>query len=66
MRKVCGGIMSVFNEVSVVSNYATNALDEELQWYGERGYKLVSTEIAKNKHGVEVMYLFFIKEERQA
>ena len=61
MRKVCGGIMSVFNEVSVVSNYATNALKETLERYGELGFKLVNVVMAKNQYDVDTMYLFFIK-----
>ena len=51
------------NTVCILSNYATNALEECLRYYGEQGYTLVSTEIAKNKYDVEVMYLFFTKKE---
>lgn len=50
------------NLVETVSNYATPALQEKLTEYAKVGYKLVSTEMAKNKHGVIVMYLFFTKE----
>lgn len=55
--------MSIINKVCIISNYATEALDRCLSRYGENGYKLVSTEMAKNEYGVEVMYLFFTKEE---
>lgn len=51
------------NTVCILNNYATNALEECLKHYGEQGYTLVSTEIAKNKYDIEVMYLFFTKEE---
>ena len=45
--------------VETVSNYATSALEETLNKYGHRGFKLVSTIMGKNKYGAEVMYLFF-------
>lgn len=51
------------NVVEVVSNYATDALQEKLTKYGNYGYKLVSVTLAKNKYGVDVMYLFFTKEK---
>lgn len=54
--------MSFDNRVVIVSNYATDALDNELSYWGERGYKLVSTEMAKNIYGITDMYLFFTKE----
>lgn len=50
------------NRVIIISNYATEALDNALKHWGERGYRLVSTEMAKNIHDVTVMYLFFTKE----
>ena len=51
------------NQVAVVSNYATEALQETLYTYSENDYKLVNTILAKNKYGVDVMYLFFTKEK---
>lgn len=51
------------NEVVTLSNYATEDLDKVLSMYGDKGYKLVSTLLAPNKFNVEVMYLFFTKEE---
>ena len=49
----------VVNTCCVVSNYATSELQRTLSEYAKRGYQLVSTEMAKNSYGVEVMYLFF-------
>lgn len=49
----------VVNTYCTVSNYATSELQSVLLEYSEHGYKLVSTEIAKDKYGTEVMYLFF-------
>lgn len=49
----------VVNICCVVSNYATSELQRTLSEYAKRGYQLVSTEMAKNSYGVEVMYLFF-------
>lgn len=51
-----------YNQVVIVSNYATEALDNVLSKWGQYGYRLVSTEMAKNTHGATVMYLFFTKE----
>lgn len=53
----------VRNAYEVVSNYATDALQETLNKYAKSGYKLVSVVMAKNKYNCEVMYLFFTKEE---
>lgn len=50
-------------EVVTLSNYATEALDNILAEYGDAGYKLVSTTLAPNKYNVEIIYLFFAKEE---
>ena len=52
----------IINTVSVVNNYATDALQERLDTYGKYGYKLVSTEMASNKYDITSMYLFFVKE----
>lgn len=50
------------NTVAYVSNYCTHALEEILINHGNDGYKLVSTQMAENKYGVTIMYLFFTKE----
>lgn len=54
--------MKYDNEVVQVSNYATEAMCDLLVNYGQLGYKLVNALLAKNRYGVEVMYLFFTKE----
>ena len=54
--------MKYINIVETVSNYATNSLQDTLIDYGNNGYKLVNSILAKNKYGVDVMYLFFTKE----
>lgn len=54
--------MSFDNRVVIVSNYATEALNNELSYWGDREFRLVSTEMAANTCGVTVMYLFFTKE----
>ena len=54
------------NTYETVSNYCTEVLQKVLTRYGEQGFTLVSTMMAKNKYNVEVMYLFFtakVKEE---
>lgn len=55
--------MRFSNIVITVSNYATPDLGSDLEYYGDKGYKLVSVQMAKNKYGAEVMYLFFTREE---
>ena len=57
--------MKISNEVVVVSNYATEYLNKTLSAYGDAGYKLVSTLLAPNEFNVQVMYLFFTKEENE-
>lgn len=52
----------IINAVSVINNYATDALQKRLDAYAKHGYKLVSTEMASNIHDVTSMYLFFVKE----
>lgn len=52
----------IINAVSVVNNYATDALQEKLNIYAKHGFKLVSTEMASNKYDITSMYLFFVKE----
>lgn len=54
--------MTIKNKVCSCSNYATKALQATLDRYAEFGYKLVSTEMAKDKYGSEIMYLFFTGE----
>jgi hypothetical protein len=51
-----------YNRVVIVSNYATEELDNVLSKWGQYGYRLVSTEIVKKTYGSTVMYLFFTKE----
>lgn len=55
--------MKFSNIVDTVSNYSTSDLENVLEDYGDEGYKLVSVQMAKNKYGAEVMYLFFTREE---
>ena len=51
------------NIVDIVSNYSTSDLENVLEYYGDKGYKLVSVQMAKNKNGAEIMYLFFTRQE---
>ena len=51
----------VENVCVTVSNYATEALKNTLNFYGEKGFSLVSTQMASNKYGIQVMYLFFVR-----
>lgn len=53
--------MKTENKVFLCSNYATSVLEEALDAFSNEGYKLVSTQMAKNLYGVEVMYLFFTR-----
>lgn len=53
------------NIVIRVSNYATDGLQDILTKYGQSGFKLVNVTMAKNKYGVDVMYLFFTRELRK-
>lgn len=55
--------MKFSNIVITISNYATSDLNNDLDYYGGKGYKLVSVQMAKNKYGAEAMYLFFTREE---
>ena len=52
----------ISNIVVRVSNYATSCLEEILDNYSEANFKLVSTQMAYDKNGSMVMYLFFVKE----
>ena len=51
----------VENLCVTVSNYATEALQDTLNFYGEKGFSLVSTQMALNKYCSQVMYLFFVR-----
>ena len=51
----------VENVCVAVSNYATEALQNTLNLYGKEGFSLVSTQMASNKYGSQVMYLFFVR-----
>lgn len=53
--------MKIENKVFRCSNYATSALEEVLDTFSNEGYKLVSTQMAENLYGVEVMYQFFTR-----
>ena len=53
--------MKYHNIVKIVSNYATDALNDMLYRYGQLGYQLVNVVMAQNQFGCEVMYLFFTK-----
>lgn len=43
--------MKIENKVFRCSNYATSALEEALDAFSNEGYKLVSTQMAKNLYG---------------
>ena len=51
----------VENICVTVSNYATEALQDTLNFYGKEGFSLVSTQMASDKYGSQVMYLFFAR-----
>ena len=55
----------VKNKCVTISNYATSELNKALNIMGEDGYSLVSTLIAKNEYGIDVMYLFFTKIQKE-
>lgn len=55
--------MKVDNKVFILSNYTTKDLNRTLQLFGDDGYTLVSALLAPNEFKVQVMYLFFTKEE---
>ena len=52
----------VENVCITVSNYETEALQDTLNFYGKEGFSLVSTQMASNKYGCQVMYLFFVRQ----
>ena len=54
----------VENVCVTVSNYATETLQNTLNFYGKEGFSLVSTQMASNKYGCQVMYLFFVRHTR--
>ena len=51
----------VENICVTVSNYATEVLQEILDFYGKKGFSLVSTQMALDIYGCQVMYLFFVR-----
>ena len=51
----------VENVCVTVSNYATEALQDTLDFYGKEGFSLVSTQMALDKYMSQVMYLFFVR-----
>ena len=51
----------VENVCVTVSNYATEALQDTLNFYGKEGFSLASTQMASDKYGSQVMYLFFVR-----
>ena len=51
----------VENVCVTVSNYATEALQDAFDLYGKEGFSLVSTQMALDKYGSQVMYLFFVR-----
>ena len=51
----------VENVCVTVSNYATETLQDTLNFYGKKGFSLVSTQMALDKYGSQVMYLFFVR-----
>ena len=51
----------VENVCVTVSNYATEALQDTLNFYGKKGFSLVSTQMALDKYCSQVMYLFFVR-----
>ena len=53
--------MKYRNVVVPVSNYTTNALQETLTQWGEKGYRFVNSIMADNQYNCEIMYLFFVK-----
>lgn len=58
--------MSKYQNIAIkISNYATSALNDLLLQYGENGFELVNSLIAKNEYGVDVMYCFFTKQLKE-
>jgi hypothetical protein len=53
--------MKVINKVHCISNYSLDEIQNTLNTFAEDGFSLVNTEIAKNRFGCTVMYLFFTK-----
>ena len=51
----------VENVCVTVSNYATEALQDTLNFNGKAGFSLASTQMAADKYGSQVMYLFFVR-----
>ena len=53
---------NIVTTIGTVSNYTTYMLQETLEDYGNKGYRLVNVVMANNIHNVPVMYCFFTKE----
>ena len=51
----------VENVCVTVSDYATGVLQDTLNFYGKEGFSFVSTQMASDKYGSQVMYLFFVR-----
>lgn len=51
----------VQNIYVTVSNYETYELQDTLDYYGRKGFSLVSTQMIPNKYGCQIMYLFFVR-----
>ena len=51
----------VQNIYVTVSNYETYELQDTLDYYGKKGFYLVSTQMIQNKYGCQIMYLFFVR-----
>lgn len=49
----------VENVYAAISNY--EALQSTLDAYGKEGFSLVSTQMAPDKYGRKIMYLFFVR-----
>ena len=43
-----------------VSDYETYKLQDTLDYYGRKGFSLVSTQM-RNKYGHQLLYLFFVR-----
>lgn len=53
----------VQNIYVTVSNYETYELQDTLDYYGRKGFSLVSTQMIPNKYGILIMYLFFVRKQ---
>ena len=51
----------VENVCVTVSNYTTEALQDTLNFYGKEGFFFFFFQMASDKYGSQVMYLFFVR-----